>query len=250
MFEFRFYSVASGRTASELALVHDMAVAGAPEVEGGPPVHTETLWERYGVPKPVGSWTTVAGSDAPGFLYIIKWPSMADRDARFPKFWADPLWRARRAQLTDGMPLVDSIENWVLDPLPGWQGLRDIGTDAAVGGLHELRVQDILNGHQGEAGDTLARVDLPIAIEHGARLLGHFEVSLGPARPRFVTLLAWPDADAHFDAAQRIDTDPRILAARAEERARHGRRLFQQTRQHLLDPVSWNTPAPNLGEPA
>ena len=249
MFEFRFYSVASGRMASELALVHDMAIAGAPDVEGGPPVHAETLWERYGVPKPVGSWTTVAGSDMPGFLYIMKWPSMAERDARFPKFWADPFWRARRSQLTDGMPLVDSIENWILNPLSCWTTLRDTGSETEVGGLHELRVQDILNGSQAEAADTLATVDLPIARDHGARLLGLFEVTLGPARPRFVTLLAWPDADAQFDAARSIDSHPEILAARARERDRHGRRLFARTRHHLLDPVSWNAPAPNLGEP-
>lgn len=249
MFEFRFYAVASGRMASELALVHDMAIAGAPAVPGGPPTHPETLWDRYGVPKPVGSWTTVAGAHSPGFLYIIRWQSLAQRDACFPRFWSDPFWRARRAELTDGMTLVDSIENWLLDPLPTWRGLRE-PAGPAVGGLHELRVQDILNGHQAEAAEALASVDLPVAAEHGARLLGLFEVVIGPGRPRFVTLLAWPDADAQFAAARTMEADPRLAAQRRREAGRHGRRLFGSLQQHLLDPVAWNTPAPNLGEAA
>lgn len=248
MFEFRFYAVASGRMASELALVHDMTVAGAPAVEGGPPVHPETLWDRYGVPKPVGSWTTVAGASSPGFLYIIRWNSLAERDANFPRFWSDPFWRARRAGLTDGMTLVDSIENWILDPLPGWRAMREPAGAPGVGGVHELRVQDILYGHQAEAAGVLTSVDLPIAAEHGARLLGLFEVAIGPARPRIVTLLAWPDADAQFAAARAMDADPRIEGQRQREAETHGRRLFGPCQQHLLDPVAWNLPAPNLGE--
>lgn len=246
VFEFRFYHVASGRMASELALVHDMAVAGAPDVEGGPPHHRETLWERYGVPRPLGSWVTLSGPAAPGFLYIMKWPSLAERDARFPRFWSDPFWRARRGQLTDGMPLVDSIENWLLNPLPEWTTLAE-SDDAEAGGVHELRVEDILNGSQREAAEVLASVDLPAARRLGAKVLGFFEVSIGPDRPRFVTLLAWPDLESQTKARLSLDADGTIAAQRARERQRHGRALVLSTRQHLLQPVEWNLPRTDLG---
>jgi hypothetical protein len=36
MYEFRFYAVAHGHMASELALVYDMAISGALDVLGGP----------------------------------------------------------------------------------------------------------------------------------------------------------------------------------------------------------------------
>lgn len=247
VFEFRFYAVASGRMASELALVHDMAIAGAPDVEGGPPHHGESLWERYGVPKPLGSWVTLSGARAPGFLYIMKWNSLAERDARFPRFWTDPFWRARRAELTDGMPLVDAIENWLLDPLPQWEGLRRTGDAAEIGGVHELRVDNILNGSQRDAADILGRVDLPALKRHGATVLGLFEVVIGPERPRFVTLIAWPDLETQAAAWGAVDGDPAIAAQRRHEQERYGRRLFSSCNQHLLQPVDWNRPRTDLG---
>lgn len=247
MFEFRFYAVADGRMASELALVHDMAIAGAPDVAGGPPHHGETLWERYGVPKPLGSWITLSGARTPGFLYIMKWPSLAERDARFPRFWSDPFWRARRSELTDGMPLVDQIENWLLDPLPQWEALRSPEAGSDLGGIHELRVDDILNGSQRDAADALADVDLALLKREGATVLGFFEVAIGPDRPRFVTLLAWPDLATQIRGWRHHDADEAVVAQRRRERERFGRPLVLASAQHLLQPVDWNRPGADLG---
>ncbi|MCV0394901.1 MAG: NIPSNAP family protein [Rhizobiaceae bacterium] len=247
LFEFRFYAVASGRMASELALVHDMAIAGAPDTEGGPPEHEQTLWERYGVPRPLGSWVTLSGAATPGFLYIMKWRDLGERDARFPRFWLDRFWRARRAQLTDGMTLVDSIENWVMEALPQWESLREQGQPTESGGVHELRVQDVLNGSQAEAADVLATIDLPALKRRGAKVMGLFEVAIGPGRPRFVILLAWPDLQTQIDGWLAFDRDVEVTAQRERERAKHGRRLFSTSQQHLLQPVKWNRPRTDFG---
>ncbi|NGN44591.1 hypothetical protein G6N74_26380 [Mesorhizobium sp. CGMCC 1.15528] len=247
MYEFRFYSVAHGRMASELALVYDMAIAGAPDVPGGPPVHTESLWERYGVPKPIGSWTALSGRRTPAFLYIMKWDSLTQRDERFPRFWTDPFWRARRAELTDGMPLVDSIENWLLDPSPAWATARVDEASQPVGGVHEMRIQHVLNGSQAHAADVLGEVDLPALQVLGARLLGVFEVVIGPERPMFVTMLAWPDLETQHRAWSEMDRDPKIAAQRQKEFARYGRGLIGTLDQYLLEPMPWNTPLANFG---
>jgi hypothetical protein len=247
MFEFRFYSVAPGRMASELALVHDMGFAGAPEETGEPPAQAGSLWDRYGVHRPLGSWAVLSGRQAPGFLYIIRWNSMKERDERFPRFWTDPFWRARRAELTDGQPLVDSIETWLLEPSAAW---RKAGTDPVpgpVGGVHELRIENVLNGSQAEAADSLGSVDLPALRELGARLLGVFEVTIGPERPRFVTLLAWPDLDTQQRAWFAMDRHPVVRAQRERERRRHGRDLFGPADAYLLEPISWNLPHADLG---
>ena len=249
MYEFRFYSVAPGRMASELALVYDMAISGAPDLPGGPPVHRESLWERYGVPKPIGSWTALSGSRLPAFLYIIKWDSLTQRDERFPRFWADPFWQARRAALTDGMTLVDSIENWLLDPSPAWTAARDDDASQPMGGVHELRIQHILNGAQGDAATVLGEVDLPALKSLGARVLGVFEMIIGPNRPTFVTMLAWPDIDAHHRAWFEMDRHQGVVAQRGREQARYGRRLFGKVDQYLLEPAPWNTPLANFGVP-
>ncbi len=247
MYEFRFYSVAHGRMASELALVYDMAIAGAPDVPGGPPAHTESLWDRYGVPKPIGSWTALSGRRTPAFLYIMKWDSLTQRDERFPRFWTDPFWRARRAELTDGMPLVDSIENWLLDPSPAWAAAREDDSSQPVGGVHEMRIQHILNGSQAHAVDVLGGVDLLALQAQGARLLGVFEVVIGPERPMFVTMLAWPDLETQHHAWSEMDRDPKIIAQRQKELGRYGRRLFGTLDQYLLEPMPWNTPLANFG---
>ena len=247
MYEFRFYSVAHGRMASELALVYDMAIGGAPDVPGGPPAHKDSLWERYGVPTPIGSWTALSGRRLPAFLYIMRWDSLTQRDERFPRFWTDPFWRARRAELTDGMPLVDSIENWLLEPSAAWPKVPEEASDSPVGGIHEMRIQHVLNGAQANAAEALAEVDLPTLKALGARVLGIFDLAIGPGRPTMVTLLAWPDLDTQHRAWFEFDRDAEVLAQRKAETARHGRRLFGDVDAYLLQPMSWNMPRANFG---
>lgn len=247
MFEFRFYAVASGRMASEIALVHDMAAAGAPDVPGGPPGDNEPLWQRYGVPGPLGSWIAHSGRQMPGFLYIIKWDSLAQRDANFPRFWTDPFWRARRAQLTDGMSLVDSIETWLMDPLPAWERLAE-PAGGPVGGVHELRLLTVVNGAQAEAASALEQTDLPALMAQGARILGLWDVVIGPNRPQFVLMLAWPDADAQAKGWAAVDADPAIIARRATETERHGRPAYGIVDSWLMEPMPFNMPAANLGQ--
>ena len=242
MFEFRFYSVAPGRLASELALVYDMACRS--DFDG------RSLWDLYSVPMPVGSWTGLSGSRLPAFLYIIKWNSLTERDACFPRFWSDPTWQKRRAELTDGMPLVDSIENWLLDASPAWKAHMEERSDAKVGGVHELRIQKVLNGSQAAAAEALSDVYLPAEKSQGARVLGVFDLVIGPDRPLMMTMLAWPDIETKHAAAYQIDRDARVLAQRQAEKQRFGRRLFGELDQYLLEPVEWNTPFANLGESA
>jgi hypothetical protein len=247
IFEFRFYSVSPGRMKAEHALLHDMGIAGAPETPGGPPFHPESLWDRYGVPRPAGTWTVLAGRQTPGVVYLMRWESMKQRDANFPRFWTDPFWRARRAELTDGHTLVDSIETWLLDPNAAWPRFGLEMENGPVGGVHEMRVQNILNGSQADAAEVLATVDLPALQALGARLLGVFEVVIGPGRPRFVTFLAWPDIETQERAWFEMDRNETVLAQRARERERYGRMLFSGLDPYLLEPVKWNMPNANFG---
>ena len=77
-YEFRFYAVAPGRLTDEMALVRRVSADPAPDLDDaeGP-----SLWDRYGVPRPVGSWITLTGRNRPGFLYIVPWQTLAQRDA-------------------------------------------------------------------------------------------------------------------------------------------------------------------------
>jgi hypothetical protein len=109
----------------------------------------------------------LSGRRLPAFLYIIKWDSLTQRDERFPRFWTDLFWRRRRGELTDGMPLVDSIENWLLKPSSAWDLVREDDTFQPVGGIHEMRIQDCI-GSQKHAAEILGNVDLPALKSAGA----------------------------------------------------------------------------------
>lgn len=223
--------------ASELALVYEMAVAGAPETPGGPPSQGPSLWDRYGVPRPAGSWTTIAGQGTPGFLYIIRWESMAERDAHFPRFWTDPYWRARRAQLTDGMTLVDEIETWLMQPLPEVSSLLQSDAEP-LGGVHEMLVLQVAAGERAVVATALANEFLPAIRKAGAVIVGAFAVAVGPDLPKMVVMLAWPEPE------QAMAADARAAVA-----ALSSADMVQDAKTWLLDPQAWNLPQSGLGEP-
>ncbi|MFC4670861.1 NIPSNAP family protein [Seohaeicola nanhaiensis] len=243
-YEFRFYAVAPGRLSDEMALVRNVAVDPAPDLPAG---EEGSLWDRYEVPRPVGSWITLTGRDCPGFLYIVPWESLDQRDACLPRFWTDPHWAKRRAELTGGHTLVNSIQTLIFSPLPQAVALRDKPSPLPLGGVHELRIYDLLTGDQPEAQRVLAEVDLPAAQSLGARILGFFGMVLGSDRPRLAALLAWPDLDTQLRAAEALDSHPAVTAQRENEYARTGRYVFDRLDQYLLEPMEWNSPRPNLG---
>ncbi|MEC7259726.1 MAG: NIPSNAP family protein [Pseudomonadota bacterium] len=246
-YEFRFYAVAPGRLTDEMALVRRVSADPAPDLgtAEGP-----SLWDRYGVPRPVGSWITLTGRNRPGFLYIVPWQTLAQRDACLPRFWTDPLWAAQRAELTNGQTLVNSIETTVFTPLPEWAALREPDATDPVGGIHELRIYDLVTGDQPKAQQVLAQVDLPAAQALGARILAMLGLVLGADRPRIAVLLAWPDIATQTTAAESLDSNPDITAQREAEWHAHGRPLFDRIDSYLLEPMRWNAPCPNLGAAA
>lgn len=247
IYEFRFYDVADGRMADELSLVYDVAINGAPEVPGGPSMHKQSLWDQYGVPRPVGSWVARIGAQLPAFLYIIKWDSLSQRDELFSKFWSDPIWQARRAELTDGMTLVDSIETWVAKPSAAWEPPVASG---ATGGVHELRMKPVLAGAQEQAADTLRQCDLPALRSYGAQVLAVLELEIGPCGPMLLTMLAWPDQHALTNAWQDMEADETVIAQPKREIQAFGQPLFGPSQQYVLDPMAWNLPDARFGMPS
>jgi hypothetical protein len=56
---------------------------------------TLPLWEKHGL-RPVGFFTTVVGESSNDLTYLLAWESMAERDAKWAAFQADPSGRPRR----------------------------------------------------------------------------------------------------------------------------------------------------------
>ena len=76
---------------------------------------TVRLFEKHGI-KQVGFWTVAIGDSNQDLYYILEWPSMAEREARFAAFQADPEWIEARRKSEENGPLLSSLANLILRP--------------------------------------------------------------------------------------------------------------------------------------
>lgn len=73
------------------------------------------LWDKHGIEQ-AGFWTTLVGESNNDLTYLIRWPSMAEREARWTAFVTDPEWiAAKDASEADGA-IVANITNQFLAP--------------------------------------------------------------------------------------------------------------------------------------
>ena len=67
------------------------------------------LWERHGIEQ-VGFWEASVGVTNE-LHYLLRWQDMADREAKWAAFQADPEWHQARAQTEANGPIVRRVEN-------------------------------------------------------------------------------------------------------------------------------------------
>ena len=76
---------------------------------------TLKLWEKHRI-RQAGFWTTLVGESNQDLTYMLQWESLAEREAKFGAFGADPEWIAARAETEKNGPLVHSVNNQLLAP--------------------------------------------------------------------------------------------------------------------------------------
>ena len=76
---------------------------------------TLKIWERHGI-KQAGFWTTVVGESNQDLFYMLAWESLAERDAKWGKFAADPEWLKARAESEADGPINANVTNQLLVP--------------------------------------------------------------------------------------------------------------------------------------
>ena len=76
---------------------------------------TLKIWERPGI-RQAGFWTTVIGESNLDLHYLLEWESLAERDAKWAAFQADPEWIEKRAQTEADGPIVANVSNAILQP--------------------------------------------------------------------------------------------------------------------------------------
>jgi hypothetical protein len=76
---------------------------------------TLRIWEKHGIQQ-AGFWTTAIGESSNDLTYMIRWDSMADREARWGAFVTDPEWSSARAASEADGPIVANISSQFLSP--------------------------------------------------------------------------------------------------------------------------------------
>ncbi|MBI1179247.1 MAG: hypothetical protein GC201_01735 [Alphaproteobacteria bacterium] len=244
MFEYRFYECTPGRLAQEVARMREVSIDPWPGADGGR--DGESLFDRFGIPRPLGAWTSVAGRRQPMFGYLLHWESLDERDRAFPAFWVSPEWAEVRERTNDGHPMVDSIEDWLLAPSAAWDRSGGFGEERH-GGLHEMRIHHCRAGYDADVADYLAEIEHRQMEVLGGRVLGVFNVVIGPDMPAIVSFIAWPDFATQRRAAERLDVEPRVHARRRRWQEQYGVSLIRSVEQTLLAPLDYGLPRSNFG---
>ncbi|QSQ22742.1 NIPSNAP family protein [Pyxidicoccus parkwayensis] len=76
---------------------------------------TLALFQKHGIEQ-AGFFTTVVGASNQTLTYLLKWDSLAEREAKWNAFVGDPEWTAARAASEADGVIVERIENSFLAP--------------------------------------------------------------------------------------------------------------------------------------
>ena len=76
---------------------------------------TLRIWEKHGI-RQVGFWTTVIGESNNDLFYMLAWESLAEREAKWNAFMADPEWIAARTASEKDGPIIANVSSQILAP--------------------------------------------------------------------------------------------------------------------------------------
>ncbi|MDB5829234.1 MAG: hypothetical protein JWQ73_3454 [Variovorax sp.] len=220
IFELRLYSVAPGRMNALHARFERLP----------------KLFDKHGV-RCVGQWTALSGPRLPGFVYLMAYADLAEREARWAPFYTDPEWLSLRAETNGDVEIVERYDLMFLKPNAAWQPEAPVPGQAG-GGLHELLMHEAALGQGALTNAFLRDVQLPLLREHGARTLMVADMASGPRMPQVVAMLAWPDLATRDAAWHAVTSNEAWLAALAQQRATVGWPVLGRTDTYLLEPAA------------
>lgn len=100
MYELREYTCVPGRLPDLIRRFED---------------HTLGIWRRMGI-RPVAFFTTYVGPSSAQLTYLLQWDSLSERELTWAAFLADPAWLEVRAATEAAGPLIDHVDNRLLQP--------------------------------------------------------------------------------------------------------------------------------------
>jgi hypothetical protein len=77
--------------------------------------HTLRIWARHGI-RQAGFWTTYIGETHHRLTYLVAWEGLAEREAKWKAFQADPDWIKARADSEKDGPILRNVASQILQP--------------------------------------------------------------------------------------------------------------------------------------
>ncbi|CAH1659445.1 NIPSNAP family protein [Chelatococcus asaccharovorans] len=220
LYELRIYAIAPGRLADmEARFRNDIC----------------KLFPRHGI-RVIGCWGALAAPRMPTFVYLMRWSDLAERNAAFASFVADPDWHETRARTNGASELVEHYDIQFL------RALDSSGIDEPMAlqkeGVFELTLYAAANGRAAQMREALLEQEIPRRTRAGASTVAAFEAITGPRLPSVLSLLSWPDTETWQRAQTGIDLGP--LAEAQSECGTGERYVLGHANRFLLRPVDVN----------
>ena len=76
---------------------------------------TLAIWKRFGI-RQKGFWTVEIGESNADLYYLLEWENLAEREAKWSAFMADPEWLQKRAETQRDGPIITHVTNLILTP--------------------------------------------------------------------------------------------------------------------------------------
>jgi hypothetical protein len=227
IWELRHYAIAPGRIADIHARFRD---------------HLPALLARHRI-KVVGRWTANGNTERASFIYVMAYRDLAQREAQWRDFYADPAWPDIRARSNGASDIVRAIDITFLRPLIGWQPKAP---DITIGGIHELVLTRVANGQSAAVGEELRIVEQMLE-RRGGKVLLIADLVTGSGLPKCAMLVAWEDEEHRRSSQYAIALDPGRLSAVAGQIKVFGQSLLGDSEVLLLDPAAEALPRGQLG---
>ena len=197
--------------------------------------HVLRIWKRIGI-EPVGFWSLIIGSPIPRLTYLLAWENLAQRQALWDTFDADPEWQAVRRDTngeSGGSP-IHTFTNSILKPTE-YSRLPHSGSQPArlAGGVFELRTyhfDDMVNLTQ--TVEWFGTQAAPAFETHGLFAMGFWTTYIG-ITPRLTYMLVFENLAHRERAWANFYTDP-AWPARQDGLYPDGKPLFTQIESCIM----------------
>lgn len=210
VYELRIYQVGAGRMADMDAMMSRDCTP---------------VFKRHRIPRPSGAWMASAGPRLPAYIWMLRWPSLEERNQGWAAFGADAEWQQIRRKAHEPGELTVRIDTQFLAAWP--EVSPPTGADLSpVGAAIDLWLMRVHTGLGGAARKGILETDRPVLESLGARVDAAFDLLSGEELPVAACLVRWPDAARRAEILERYDAHPDVRGARAREHAAHGCDVF------------------------